>query len=236
VTVDTVNNCTLRFPGDVGYFAAGGSGDATNQNVLYGDYLFGVPGNSQGGTLVHIVASATNPETSVADQYTFYGRLVNWTAADNRQPLSTSFFARYSASGFGGTILSVWRDPKVNQQSFACNTLPPWYPLGQEGIVIFDEQEHVQLPPVCQVGPCPSGADLAPFGAATQRVLIGGSTLPVPFSAGTLFLNLNTTVVGSPNPPEDPAAAQAWVEVVGQQATFNAIRLDSATNASHFTP
>ena len=34
ITVDTVNNCTLRFPGDVGYFVAGGSGDATNQNVL----------------------------------------------------------------------------------------------------------------------------------------------------------------------------------------------------------
>ncbi|HXO20799.1 MAG TPA: hypothetical protein VOA87_12855, partial [Thermoanaerobaculia bacterium] len=37
VTVDTVNNCTLRFPGDLGYFAAGGTGDATNQNVLWGD-------------------------------------------------------------------------------------------------------------------------------------------------------------------------------------------------------
>ncbi|MEA2693768.1 MAG: hypothetical protein QOJ16_3155, partial [Acidobacteriota bacterium] len=40
VTVDTVNNCSLRFPGDLGYFAAGGTGDATNQNVLWGDYFF----------------------------------------------------------------------------------------------------------------------------------------------------------------------------------------------------
>ncbi|HEX2224565.1 MAG TPA: hypothetical protein VHN15_10200, partial [Thermoanaerobaculia bacterium] len=44
VTVDTVSNCTLRFPGDAGYFAAGGSGDATNQNVLWGDYFYLIPG------------------------------------------------------------------------------------------------------------------------------------------------------------------------------------------------
>src|SRR6185295_2329938 len=40
ITVDTVNNCTLRFPGDTGYFASGGTGDATNQNVLWGDYFY----------------------------------------------------------------------------------------------------------------------------------------------------------------------------------------------------
>src|SRR6185295_9187214 len=40
ITIDTVNNCTLRFPGDAGYFASGGNGDATNQNVLWGDYFF----------------------------------------------------------------------------------------------------------------------------------------------------------------------------------------------------
>ena len=39
ITVDTVNNCTLRFPGDAGYFLSGGTGDATNQNVLWGDYF-----------------------------------------------------------------------------------------------------------------------------------------------------------------------------------------------------
>ncbi|HEY4593978.1 MAG TPA: hypothetical protein VIJ61_16285, partial [Thermoanaerobaculia bacterium] len=40
ITIDTVNNCTLRFPGDAGYFAADGSGDVTNQNVLWGDYFY----------------------------------------------------------------------------------------------------------------------------------------------------------------------------------------------------
>ncbi|MBV8199082.1 MAG: hypothetical protein JOZ15_00515, partial [Acidobacteria bacterium] len=36
ITVDTVNNCTLRIPGDLGYFGAQGTGDATDQNVLWG--------------------------------------------------------------------------------------------------------------------------------------------------------------------------------------------------------
>ncbi len=58
MTIDTVNNCTLRFPGDPGYFVAGGTGDATNQNVLWGDYFYVNPGQNfaQGETLVHIEA------------------------------------------------------------------------------------------------------------------------------------------------------------------------------------
>src|SRR5438309_480871 len=66
ITVDTVNNCTLRFPGDPGYFGAGGTGDATNQNVLWGDYFYVNPGANfaDGNPLVHIEASATNPQTS----------------------------------------------------------------------------------------------------------------------------------------------------------------------------
>src|SRR6185503_16287181 len=141
ITVDTVNNCTLRFPGDAGYFAPGGTGDVTNQNVLWGDYFYVNPAQNfaQGETLVHIEASATNPETSVAGQYTFYGRYVAWTAADNREPLATNFAVRYINGGAftGGTSLLSWRDPKVNQGAFTCPAVlgsrPSWYPLGQEG-------------------------------------------------------------------------------------------------------
>src|SRR6185295_16550464 len=113
ITVDTVNNCTLRFPGDTGYFASGGTGDATNQNVLWGDYFYvnSAQNFANGDTLVHVEASATNPQTSVAGQYTFYGRYVNWTAADNREPLSTNFAGRYINGGTfnGGTSWLVAR-------------------------------------------------------------------------------------------------------------------------------
>src|SRR4029079_5844337 len=75
ITVDTVNNCTLRFPGDPGYFGPGGTGDVTNQNVLWGDYFYVNPGQNfaQGETLVHIEASATNPEPSIPGQHTLHG-------------------------------------------------------------------------------------------------------------------------------------------------------------------
>jgi hypothetical protein len=36
ITVDTVNNCAPRVPGDAGYFGAAGAGNVTDQNVLWG--------------------------------------------------------------------------------------------------------------------------------------------------------------------------------------------------------
>jgi len=246
VTIDTVNNCTLRFPGDIGYFAAGGTGDATDQNVLWGDVFFvnSAQNFASGNPAVHIEASATNPETSVSGQYTFYGRYVSWTAADNREPLATNFAVRFlTGGGFnGGTSLHVWRDSKVKQGAFQCGTTPTWYPLGQEAIVIFDEQEHPSQPPTFPFSPQPPNQGITPFPAETQSVLVGGSTFPVPFAFGWLYLNLNTTVAAAGNnPPEDPAAAQAWVESQIQaegryEVGFSALKLDSACVALHFVP
>jgi hypothetical protein len=243
VTVDTVNNCTLRFPGDPGYFGPGGTGDVTNQNVLWGDYFYvnSDQNFAQGETLVHIEADALNPETSVAGQYTFYGRYVAWTAADNREPLSTQFATRFINGGpfSGGTDLLVWRDSKVDQQAFTCGRLPSWYPMGQEGIVIFDEMENPNRPPGCQISPCTT-TESAPFPAEAQRVEVGGSDFPVPFDFGWLYLDLNFDS-GNPNPTEDPLAQQAWVtsvmEADGRYGVgYDAIQLDSACNAAHGVP
>ncbi len=246
ITVDTVNNCTLRFPGDTGYFASGGSGDATNQNVLWGDYFYvwDLANTAQGETLVHIEASGTNPETSTSGQYTFYGRYVNWTAADNREPLSTNFAARYVNGGAfdGGTDYLVWRDSKVDQNAFKCGTVPTWYPLSQEGIVVFDEAETPEVQQVPPFSPPPPGDFLIPFPAEAQRTAIDGEDFPVSFDFGWIFLNLNTTVASAgSNPPEDPAAAQAWVTVVMEASGrfsvgYDAIQLDDACRAAHFAP
>jgi hypothetical protein len=244
VTVDTVANCTLRFPSDIGYFAPGGAGDATDQNVLWGDVVYSNPkaNQSYGDTLVHIEASATNPETSFPGQYTFYGRYVGWTATDHREPLATNFAARFSnltgAAG-SGTSLVTWRDSKVAQGAFKCGTAPAWYPLGQEEVVIFDEQEHALVPLSFPVSPQPPGGGIVPFPAEAQSTVLGGASFPVPFQSGWLFLDLNTTVTPAGSvPPEDPAAAQAWVEVLmnssGRYSVgFDAIRLDSACAAKH---
>jgi hypothetical protein len=249
ITIDTVNNCTLRFPGDAGYFPAG-AGDVTNQNVLWGDYFYVNSGQNfaQGETLVHVEASATNPETSVAGEYTFYGRYVAWTATDNREPLTTNFAVRYINGGAftGGTDLIVWRDSKVNQGAFTCpavlNSRPSWYPLGQEGIVIFDEQENPEVPTTLPVSPQPPGTSIIPFPEEAQRTAVDGASFPVSFDFGWLFLDLNTTVTAAgANPPEDPLAAQAWVTAVMDadgrfSVGFDAIQLDNATNANHGVP
>jgi hypothetical protein len=232
VTIDSVNTCTLKFPDGMGYFAAGGTGEATNQTNLWGDFLYtnnpsGI--NKAGGPLVHIRSSATDSETSVAGQYTFYGRYTNWTAADNRQPLPSTFAARYfkNTNLPGGTSLIVWRDPKVAQSAFTCGNLPSWYPLGQESLVAFDEQEH------------PTTLSGAPFGAATQRVRVGGAALPIASTAGWLYLNLNTPVAAAgANPSEDQDAAQAWVSTIqdtgGPRSLWQpASALDSAAVAHH---
>ena len=250
ITMDTVNNCTLQFPGDPGYFLAGGTGSATNQNVLWGDYFYVNSGQNfaQGETLVHIEADALNPETSIPGEYTFYGRYVAWTAADNREPLTTNFAVRYINGGAftGGTDLIVWRDSKVNQGAFTCpailNSRPSWYPLGQEGIVIFDEQENPEVPTTLPVSPQPPGTSIIPFPEEAQRTAVDGPAFPVSFDFGWLFLDLNTSVTAAgANPPEDPFAAQAWVTAVMDadgrfSVGFDAIQLDNATNANHSTP
>jgi len=242
VTIDTVNNCTLHFPGDAGYFTS----DVTFQNVLWGDvfYTQELQNYADGTPLVHIEASLTNPETSTPGQYTFYGRYVGWNATDHREPLSTNFAARFINGGTfdAGTSLIVWRDSKVNQAPFNCATTPSWYPLGQEGIVIFDEQEQPMVTSTFPVSPQPQQQGLIPFPAEAQRVQVGGLDLPVPFDFGWLYLNLNTTVApAGPVPPEDPAADQAWVYVTMRaqgrfSVGFDAVQLDSACSASHFLP
>ncbi len=240
VTIDTVSNCTLRVAGDPGYFIAGGSGDATNQNVLWGDYFYINPTQNfaQGDALVHVEASATSPETSVPGQYTFYGRYDSFTAADNREPLGARFGARFLNGGAftGGTSLIVWRDPKVQQTPFNCpatsGVRPVWYPLRQEDVYTFDEQERAEN--------VITGPSIAPFGAASGRVRVDGAALPVTPIFGWLYMNLNGTVsIPAGSPPEDPAAAQAWVSntmdasgrfSVGQQAVV----LTSAANTLGF--
>lgn len=247
VTVDTVNQCTLNVPGTPGYFISGGVGEATNQNVLWGDFYYITFNTNQsaGFPMVHIRADAANPETSVPGEYTFYGRYSAWTAADNRQPLATNFAARYMVNTLyfpDATDVITWRDPKVDQDPFACGSTPSWYPLGQEAVTIFDEQERPYIAPDWPFFPPPPNQMLAPFPAAAGRVTVNSPDFPVPYNRGWMYLNLNATVAAAgSNPPEDPAAAQAFVSIIfnntGRYSVGNrATQTDSAINALHFAP
>jgi hypothetical protein len=242
VTIDTVNSCNVLSPADM---LTGYSSVLTFQNVLWGDYFYVNSGQNfaQGETLVHIEANQT---AFVPGDYTFYGRYDNFTALDAREPLATNFAARYLNGGpfTGGTSLITWRDSKVKQQPFNCPALagvrPPWYPLGQEGLVVFDEQENPSVIPSFPVAPQPPSPNPIPFPAEANRTKVGSSKLPVPFTFGWIYLNLNTTVSGSVN-PLDPAAAQGWVVTVHDadgrfSVGYDALQLDSARKALHFQP
>ena len=149
-----------------------------------------------------------------------------------------------------GSQVIVWRDSKTNQGPFTCGTTPSWYPLGQEQIVLFDQQEHPQVPPSCNNLPCPVNPALLPFPAATQKVQFNSPAIPTTFAEGWTYLDLNTTIAGNPNPPFDPAAAQAWTILLFDQGAGSggnnnssswemgepATLFDSAENANHSAP
>src|SRR5258708_14957615 len=112
ITVDTVNNCTLRLPSDIAYFI----NDVTFQNVLWGDYFYvnSAQNFADGDTLVHVEASLTNPATTTAGRYPFYGRYVGWNPSDHREPLPTTFVGRYATGDTfsGGPSYVALRDSK----------------------------------------------------------------------------------------------------------------------------
>jgi hypothetical protein len=259
-TVDTVDSCNLSFPSDAGYFTT----LATNQNVLWGDYFYVNPGQNfaAGNAIVHIEActGGANPPfqgyvgngaghcpfSFAAGNYTFYGRYNSVAGQDQREPLATTFAARYVDGGAfdGGTDLIVWRDSKTRpvgaNGTHSCSSNPSWFPLSQTDVVSFDEQEHPT--DLCfqsdNVSP-PTGGVNTCFPLETQRVhLLGGNVIgadptpPTPF--GWIYLNLNHTLAsGDPY----PGRAQAWVVITMSaegryEVGYDAVQLDNATTSA----
>jgi len=234
LTIDTVNSCTgsgiptaipLAQYFDANFFM-------TSQNVLLGDYMLinpaqhvlimnnaasieaspGVGNNSGTGTY----PQPGSPQTTTAGNYTFYGRFVNWTAADRRESLPTEW-AVEGDTGSGSVI--AWRDPKVSTaNAFSCAAGKPAYaPLGQTGIRFFDRAGiYTQIPASPTViNPTPPPLpNFAPV--ATQIVPMNSVTMLLPASKmGLLDMDLNTTVpAAGSNPPVDPTASQSLVVVL----------------------
>lgn len=239
VTVDAVGFCSLMVANSPGYFSGGGTGVATNENVLWGEFtLFDrAPSGAveaHGGALVGVRADGADPETTVPGQYTFYGAQVAWSAIDNRQPLASTFAARYfGQKPFGSrTEIIAWRDTKEMTAPFPCGTAPPWFPLSQNQIVFFSESEDVMLQPPDKIYPIIPPPVLLPFSLATQKVRVGSRALLTPFRSGWIYFNLNTSTP-SGQPAEYPPADQAWLHVTHggrglRTIGYPAAQLDSA--------
>jgi hypothetical protein len=226
ITIDVVRERTVLFPSDppdLGYFRDGGTGIATNDNVLSGDYFLvdNTLGTAFGEPMVHIRAD----RTFRTGDYTFYGRYVGGTAIDDRQPLGSlyanRFFTSYQPDPLlsPATFLIVWRDTKSPAAiPVLAGFRPAWFPIPLRQILGCDEDE------VCSFyrGSLP---------LATQKTAInlpGG--LQVPYGAGWMRLNLNhqrTTLFG--------ASAQGYVTTIFnanlagsmRAVTFRATRLQT---------
>ena len=246
ITIDNVNFCSLDFPGDTGYFIAGGIGAANNENVLWGDYFYVEPEENfaQGFALVHVEAS----DALGAGNYTFYRKFSG--GADQREALASTFAVRFAVAtaeepapltaapkalrGFdGGTELVCWRDSKRTQTPFPCGTVPAPFPLAQNQIVIFDEQENPDVPATSPFSPPIPGSTILPCPVETNRVQVDGPDFPVPFDFGWLYLNLNTAVAGSQVPFEP--LMQNWVTALWKahdrfSVGIDAIQLDNLTD------
>src|SRR5262249_14365224 len=154
-------------PADPGYF--GPSGAATNQNILWGDFMFVDPSNNyaDGESLVRIEAF---PSAFKSGDLTFYGRYVGMSGVDAREPLATTWASRYVNGGAfsGGTDLVVWRDSGQTVRPFPCGTSPGGFPLLLLRGQAFDEQEKVML------------FNASPT-AEANRIKVGSAAYPVPF-------------------------------------------------------
>jgi hypothetical protein len=238
ITVDTVTQCSLLFPGDAGYFS---SGIADNRNIFWGDWQIANPTSDVaiGDSMVAIESAQGGSffpgsfyTPFVPGDYTFYGRYVAGTAIDQREPLPTVHMVRYINSGAANTDFLVWRDAKTNQGPFTCGTTPAWYPLAADQVVLFDEEENPGIAAICNISPCTPGAGV-PLPAETQRVPV--SAFENAFDSGFAYLDLSTTTPsGLFN-----GFAQSWVVGVHNFENMStaqpAVALDSACQPSIIT-
>ncbi|HXT22361.1 MAG TPA: thrombospondin type 3 repeat-containing protein [Thermoanaerobaculia bacterium] len=198
VTVDVVNACSTLNPSSAGYFAAGGTGIASNDNVLLGEYAYvnARRAIAQGEQAVHIAADAD----VFSSGYTFYGRYVNGNGSDNRQPLGARFAASYNQGRGIDTSFTVWRDTKSAAATpVACGALPSWAPLTAQEQVAWDEEENVTTMP----------ASTQRYPWATQSVFVGTAALPIADPFGWTVIDLGhqgTDLFG--------VVSQGWVTVL----------------------
>ncbi len=196
-TIDVVATCTTSGPAAASYFRD----EILFDNVLLGDYQTLNPnpasGNYAGGNpMVHIRAVPEGGKAGTVGNsslpYTFYDRYTNGAGTnvprtvDRRQPLPSTFAARFIQGGTGAfnTDYKIWREGTVaastNCASYASNNN-----MLVSDIVRFDERENPTTTATGSLGTFP----------ATSRIATASSLFP-PLSnagdvAGWMYLNLN---------------------------------------------
>jgi len=221
VTIDVVNSCAIDSPLTDSYWKE----DLLFDNVLTGDYQRINPnattGNYAGGNpLVHIRAvpegGMAGTKTSTPLPYTFYDRYTPRDARriDRRQPLPSTFAARYINGGPGAfnTNFAIWREGVVGPEPRECtyeknSKLPLFTPM----IVRFDEHENSVVSTGCGEEGC-----AYPMTAVAGTVSAASPLFPPAASddlAGWIWMNLDNGAGTDTASYSTRRASQNWVVV-----------------------
>ncbi len=167
LTVDVVRDCSgaeLRTPFDPDYFADGGTGLATNDNALAGDFFLIDADNdfAQGETLVPLIADADR-----------FGSPSFYRRDDGRMPLPVALRSRFLNGGAftGGTELLIWMEDRNDPIECGRDPFDGGYLIEAEW---RSEQGENQ------------GSETFIVGEHTLRVEVGGDLLPIGLNFGTV--------------------------------------------------
>ncbi len=200
-----VANCTNLLPNDPTYYLT----DLLFDNVLIGDYqqLGGSPAgtgapsalDAAGNPMVHIRAvpegggAGANVPTGLP--YTFYDRYTPSATRtiDRRQPLPSTFAARYIQGGTGAfaTNLTIWREG-VTGAGASCASNINNADIAIAERIRFDEHENpfaFRYDPVC--APCSSPPPALPAASSTNTAGPAYPDIAGTDVGGWLYLNLN---------------------------------------------
>ena len=210
VTVDVVGVCAPTLPTEGSYFNA----EMGYANVLMGDYLQvdGRNNFAQGSPAVHIraIPEGGSPSTRKSSNFrrTFYSHLQPAASRtlDGRQPLPSTFAARWIAGGGGNfqTSYKIWRGVQT-AASAACGDYTANREIPIVEIVRFDEDENPETNFLQSIADPPR--EFVPTLPASSLVSIDAQTFPINTNGavgGWMYFNLD-------NGQGDDIASQNWV-------------------------
>jgi hypothetical protein len=239
-TIDVARLCGVLSPADPAYY----TDEIAFDNVLTGDFMQ-VNGNqnfAQGNPLVHIRAipeggtfasRAADPATYKTNSpRTFYGRYQSAAnpVADGRQPLPSTFMARWISGGAGSfeSSFKIWRESRVGT-SATCSDYQQNEHNPVVDLVRFDEEENaVGTAPDCQVLCIPFDRNFPSASVASiedPRFPERGNDAV----AGWLYLNLH-------NSATETIGAQAWVVASMRAEGRFSVDMDATALGNGCTP
>jgi hypothetical protein len=236
-TIDVVRNCGSAMPVDAGYFTT----QVLYDNVLIGDYqqVDGVHHSARGNTLVHIRAipeGGSSASAATNFRRTFYSRLQNGGTADRRQPLPSTFAARWISGSDGsfGTTFNIWREGRTTAAA-GCSVTPN-ATIGYPDVVRFDEDENPTALAFEFCILCPSPLWTSP--AVWRNDAKGTTGFELPPNpdgavAGWMYFNLDN-YTGDDQP--GAIALQNWIVVSMNSEGRYAVDFDAASLGNGCSP